>query len=162
MTRFRLCKALPIAAFALALGAPGLAGALDYKVGSIVIEQPWTRAAPQGRTGAGYMVLRNSGSTPDRLVSASTPAARQVETHTMSMTDGIMRMRAVPTLELPPGGEIRLAPGVLHLMLVELTKALETGKSIPLTLVFEQAGAVTIELAVEKAGARAPGGHSGH
>jgi copper(I)-binding protein len=67
-----------------------------------------------------------------------------------------MRMRPVPAIDLPAGQAVQLAPGGLHLMLIGLTQALNQGGRVPVTLVFERAGEVEVQLAVEGAGARGP------
>jgi copper(I)-binding protein len=131
--------------------APGVAAA------QVTVEQPWSRAAPAGATGAGYMVLRNAGVEPDRLLGAETPAARRVELHTMMRDGDVMRMRHADAIAVPPGGAVALAPGGLHLMLIGLTRPLRVGERVPVTLRFERAGAVPVELVVESAGARGPG-----
>jgi hypothetical protein len=64
-----------------------------------------------------------------------------------------MRMRPIPAIEVPAGGEARLAPGGLHIMFIETHAQFERGQRIPLTLVFERAGRVAVDLAVEAAGA---------
>ena len=135
----------------------------DFRAGDLAIGHPWTRAvAARAPTAAGYMTIRNAGSAPDRLLGAETPQAGRVELHEMSMTDGIMRMRPVPGgIALPPGQEVRLAPGGLHLMLIGPQGDFAQGARVPLTLVFERAGRVEVELAVEAAGARGSG-HDGH
>jgi copper(I)-binding protein len=109
------------------------------------------------------MTLRNRGTSPDRLVGAETLAARAVEIHEQRMEDGVMRMRPLPGgVALPPGEAVTLGPGGLHLMLIGPTRAFARGQRVPLTLRFERAGEVAVELAVEAAGARAPSGHAGH
>lgn len=130
----------------------------------VTVNAPWTRAAGQGGTGAGFMTLRNAGTAPDRLVSARAAIARTVELHTHIHDNGVMRMRPVPAIEVPARGEVQLRPGGFHLMLIGLTAPLRQGERIPVTLVFERAGEVQVELAVESAGARGPaaGGHHHH
>ncbi len=123
--------------------------------GSLTIEAPWTRAAGQGGQGAGFLTIRNAGAA-DRLLSASTPAAGRAELHTMLRDGDVMRMRAVEAIAVPANGAVSLAPGGLHIMLFGLTRPLAVGESVPLTLLFEQAGAVTLQLAVQPAGARMP------
>lgn len=132
------------------------AAAQEYRAGDIVIEQPWSRAAGANATGAGFLTIRNTGATPDRLLSASSPIAGRVELHTMSMDGGVMRMRPVEAIPVPAGGTVQLAPGGLHIMLVGLAQPLVQGGRAPLTLRFERAGEVRVELAVQAAGARAP------
>ena len=144
------------------LGAPVVAH--DFRAGDLAIDHPWTRAVGAAApTAAGYMVIRNTGAAPDRLVSAETPRAARVEMHAMSVTDGIMRMRPIDGgIALPPGGEVRFAPGSLHLMLIGPQGGFEQGARVPVTLVFERAGRITVELAVDAAGARGTGPHQGH
>ncbi|MBY0338193.1 MAG: copper chaperone PCu(A)C, partial [Acetobacteraceae bacterium] len=128
---------------------------------AITIEAPWTRAAGQGMQGAGYLVIRNAGAQPDRLVAASTPAAQRVELHTHIREGEVMRMRPVADIAVPASGSVALQPGGLHLMLMGLTRALNEGESVPVTLRFERAGEITVELAVRAAGARGGAGHGG-
>lgn len=139
------------------------ATAHEFRAGDLLIGDPWTRAvAARAPTAAAYMTIRNAGSTADRLVGAETPQAGRVELHEMSLTDGIMRMRPIPEgIAIPPGQEVRLAPGGQHLMLVGPQGGFIQGARVPLTLVFERAGRVDVELAVEAAGARGTG-HDGH
>jgi copper(I)-binding protein len=154
-------RAALVAAMLTATAAPVLAH--DYAAGDIHIEHPWTRAvAATAPTAAGYMVIRNTGTTADRLVAAETPAAASVEPHETTMTDSIMRMRPIQGgIVIPPSGEIRLAPGGVHLMLVGPRGGFIQGAQLPLTLVFERAGRIEVQLAVEPPGARA-GAHEGH
>ncbi|WP_203073003.1 copper chaperone PCu(A)C [Falsiroseomonas ponticola] len=138
---------------------PATAGA---QPAGITVANPWTRAAGQGGTGAGFMTLRNAGAAPDRLVSARAAIARTVELHTHTNDNGVMRMRPVPSIEVPARGEVQLRPSGFHLMLIGLTAPLRQGERIPVTLVFERAGEVQVELAVESAGARGPGAGGHH
>jgi copper(I)-binding protein len=155
----RTLLALAIAATA----APLVAAAQDRQPAAIVASQAWTRAVgASSPTAAGYMTLHNRGGVADRLVGAETPLARSVELHEQRMEDSIMRMRPQPEgIPIPPGGTVILGPGGLHLMLVGPTRALARGERVPLTLRFERAGEVRVELAVEAAGARQPS-HAGH
>ena len=141
---------------ALSLLALPAARAQEVSAGALRIAQPWTRAMRAGGTGAGFMTIRNTGTTPDRLVAARSPVARVMELHTHIREGDVMRMRPVPAIELPAGQAVTLAPGGLHLMLIGLTQALDQGGRVPVTLVFERAGEVEVQLAVEGAGARGP------
>jgi periplasmic copper chaperone A len=151
-------------AFAITLASS--AHASDYKVGSIEIDRPWSRAVPKGATvAAGYLTIRNTGSEPDRLVSGSTPVARKFEIHEMSMDNGVMRMRPVPDgLVIKPGETVELKPSSFHIMMMGLKQPIEKGKPFKGSLVFEKAGAVDIDFTVEAVGATAPtaAGHDMH
>ena len=122
------------------------------------VEAAWVRPAPPGApTGAGYLVVRNTGRSADRLLSVSTPAADRIEVHEMSMAGGVMRMRAVAGgLEVPAGGELRLAPGGLHLMWIGPKAPLTAGRRLPATLRFARAGAVAAMFEVRSDAPPAP------
>jgi hypothetical protein len=144
----------------LAAGLSSPVSAHEYRVGDLHIDHPWTRAtAAPGGAGGGYLVIRNTGREPDRLIRAETPAARTTELHTMSMEGGVMRMRPVQDIPIPPGGEVRLAPGGLHVMFLNTTRRFQQGQKIPVRLVFERAGAIDVEFHVEAPGARSSGHH---
>jgi copper(I)-binding protein len=135
----------------------------ETRAGDLAITQGWSRAAGQGGQGAGYLTIANHGAAPDRLLSASSPAARSVELHTHIHEGEVMRMRPVSAIEIPPGQTVTLRPGGLHLMLVGLARPLRQGETVPVTLRFERAGEVPMTLAVLAAGARGPmGGMGGH
>ena len=136
------------------------AAAHDYRAGEIAISHPWSRAASANANGAGFMTLRNTGAQADRLLSAASPAARVVELHTHVREGDVMRMRPVVDIPVPAGETVELRPGGLHVMLIGLTGPLQQGSRVPLTLRFERAGEVQVELTVEAAGARGMGhGH---
>jgi copper(I)-binding protein len=142
----------------LLMAAP--AAAHDYKLGALEIGHPWARATPPtAPTGGGFLSVRNTGTTPDRLISASSPAAESVQVHEMKMEGSVMRMRELAGgLEIAPGATVTLAPGGLHLMMMGLKAPLKQGERVPLTLVFEKAGKIDVELAVVALGAT-PGHH---
>lgn len=134
---------------------PVLAFAHDYKLGALEIGHPWARAtAPTSPAGAGFLTIKNTGSTPDRLVTAKCPTAGMVQIHEMKMDGNIMRMRELEHgLEIPPGATVSLAPGGFHLMMMQLKEPLKQGTRVPCTLTFDKAGSIDVELAVESIGA---------
>jgi hypothetical protein len=148
-----LSRRLLLASPALLLAAPARAHH-DTVVGAITIGHPWARAAGANTNGTAYMTLRNSGAQPDRLVAASTPIARTVELHTHIRDGEVTRMRPVADIPLPAGRTVHLRPGGLHVMLIGLTEPLRQGATVPLTLRFERAGEVTVQLEIQAAGAR--------
>jgi copper(I)-binding protein len=133
----------------------------DYRAGTIEIGNPWTRATPKGSTVAGaYMTISNKGTEADRLVGGSSPVAGRFEVHSMTMEQGVAKMRPVEGgLELKPGEKLELKPGGFHVMLTGLKQPLEKGQKIKGTLEFEKAGKVEIEYTVEALGAGAPAMH---
>jgi len=123
------------------------------------VEDPWTRATPPGaKVGAGYMKITGSGAA-DRLVGASSPAAAKVELHVTEKKGDVMRMREVKAYDIPAKGSFELAPGGAHLMLVDLKAPFKEGAKVPLTLRFEKAGEVKVELQVRALGASGHGSH---
>lgn len=130
----------------------------DIKAGAIDIAHPWSRATPGGaKVAAGYLTLRNSGDTPDRLVSATAEIAARTEIHEMRMADGVMQMRPLPEgVAVPAGGEVALKPGGIHLMFFGLKRPLREGESFAGTLSFARAGSVDVTFEVERAGVSAP------
>jgi copper(I)-binding protein len=113
--------------------------------------------------GAGYLTIRNSGSAPDRLVSATAEIAEKTEIHEMSMTGGMMKMRAVPDgVAVPAGGSVALAPKGYHLMFFGLSKPLKEGDTFAGTLTFEKAGPVPVTFDVRGLGAAAPDSGAEH
>ena len=145
-----------IPAFGLVVAA---ANAGDYNAGSLDISNPWSRATPKGsNVAAGYMKIKNSGSTPDRLISGSSDVASKFEVHEMRMENGVAKMRPVTGgLEIKPGETVELEPGSFHIMFVGLKKPLSAGDHFKATLVFEKAGTVSVDYDVLAMGSE-PGG----
>ncbi len=137
--------------------------AQTYQLGDLEISVPWTRAMPPAAdAGGGFMTIRNTGTVDDRLVSAASPVAGEIQIHTMDVTDGIMRMRELEDgLPIPAGTTVHLAPGGFHLMFLSLPAPIAVGAPISVTLVFERAGTITVDLTVVPPGAPAPAGAGG-
>lgn len=104
-----------------------------------------------GAMGAVYMTIRNPGSQPDRLLKAATDAAKAVELHTVSQDNsGVMAMHPVDGIDVPANGEATLQPGGFHIMLIGLTRDLNVGDQVTLTLTFVQAGEMTVTATVRE------------
>lgn len=151
----------PFAAFLLAgsisLGLAVAARAQAVPTAPIAVEHAWARATPGNvKTGVAYMTLVDHGPAPDRLVGAWSPVAGQVQLHSMSQDNGMMKMRAVDAIPVEPGRATELKPGGYHVMLLDLKQPLKEGDSFPMTLSFEKAGSVPVTVKVEKAGAMEP------
>ncbi|MCR9146926.1 MAG: copper chaperone PCu(A)C [Rhodobacteraceae bacterium] len=116
----------------------------------ITVKDAYARAAsPAAKTGAAFLMIENAG-PDDRLVGAKSPAAARVELHTHIEEDGVMRMRHVEDgFALPEGGMITMKRGGDHVMFMGLTGPFEQGARVPLTLVFETAGEMQIEVPVD-------------
>lgn len=132
----------------LAFAAP--ASAHSYKAGALEIGHPWARETPaSAKTGAAFFKVTNTGTEPDRLIAIETEAAEKVEIHESIDQQGVARMRPVGAVELPPGQQTALQPGGYHLMLIGLKEPLAEGMRLPAVLVFEKAGKLSVEFAVE-------------
>jgi periplasmic copper chaperone A len=122
---------LKISGIAIALCVCASAMASDYKVGSLEISAPWSRATPKGaQTAIGYMTIKNNGTTPDRLVGGSIDAADHFQLHAMTMENGIAIMRELSDIEIKPGQMIEFKPGASHVMFVNLNRPLSKGEHI--------------------------------
>jgi periplasmic copper chaperone A len=135
-----------------------VAVASDCRVGSISIEQPWSRATPGGaQVAVGYLTIKNEGTTEDRLVSVTAEIASRAEIHQMTMADDVMKMRQVTDgLPVPANGSVVLDPNTYHLMFMELKRQLKEGEHFSGTLTFEKAGTVDVTFDVEGVGATGP------
>ncbi|TAK47338.1 MAG: DUF1775 domain-containing protein [Xanthobacteraceae bacterium] len=144
----------PALHLAAAKGVP----ATTFRIGSIVVASPYLRATPPGaQVAGGYMTLTNTGSTTDRLTGGTLDQVRRLEIHEMTMTDNVMRMRAMPNgIEIRPGETIELKSGGYHIMGMELQGSFTEGQIVKGTLQFEKAGTLDIEYAVRPIGG---GGH---
>jgi copper(I)-binding protein len=133
------------------------AAALAAADPALVVEQPWSRAtAPTAKVGAGFMTLVNPGGAPVRVVAATAPVSATVELHTVALTDGVMRMRQVDTIEVPAGGRTELKPGSFHLMFIGLHRPLAAGDTIPLVLTLADGATLAVPVPVQAAGSTAP------
>lgn len=102
----------------------------------VEVSGAWARATVPGQSAGGaFMTLTAKESA--RLVGASSPAAGLVEIHEMAMDGNLMKMRAVPVLDLPAGRAVELKAGGFHVMLLDLKRPLAVGEKIPLELRFE-------------------------
>jgi periplasmic copper chaperone A len=156
LTRRALAAATLVAILPFAV--PG-GRAADYDIGPIHVTEPWARATPKGASaGAAYLTVTNTGSAPDRLNCAASEAAAQCQIHSMSMDNGVMKMRPLADgIEIKPGETVTLKPGSDHVMLMNLKHPLEAGKTVEATLQFEKAGPLKVEFAILAMGAAAPG-----
>lgn len=139
---------------------------LPANVAAIDARDPWARATVPGQSGTGiFMTLQ--APLGGALVAVSTPAAGIAEVHEMKMEDNVMRMRAIPKLELPARQPVQLMPGGYHIMLMQLKQPLADGQTIALTLTLEDAKGQrrerTIDVPVRAAtAAAAPAAGHGH
>lgn len=145
----------PLSVLALwALIAVNAAHGQEYRAGDVRVIQPWARAsAGPARAGAAYMRLETVGAG-DKLISASTPMASRATPHRQFIENEIAKMRPVDAIEVEAGEATVLRPGGLHIMLMGLNEPLREGARFPLTLTFENAGTIEVEVVVRGVAAR--------
>ncbi|CAG0929279.1 MAG: hypothetical protein EFKGCFLK_00745 [Rhodocyclaceae bacterium] len=130
--------------------ALGLAAISVSALADVTVKDAWVRGTTPAQKATGAFMELNS-SDAATLVSAASPVAGVVEIHTMKMEDGVMKMRAIPKLDLPAGKAVKLAPGGNHVMLMDLKQQLKKGEVVPITLKVEgkDKKAQTIEIKAE-------------
>ncbi|MES2906662.1 MAG: copper chaperone PCu(A)C [Pseudomonadota bacterium] len=156
--RFSIRWLLAIALFALIAGLTAAAPQLFAKDArqTVVIEQAWSRATPDGaRVAAGYLKIKNTGTENDTLLRVTSSASAEAQIHEMSMDNGLMKMRALPTtgLEIKPGETMELKPGGMHIMFMNIGAPLKQDTSVDAVLTFAKAGDVKVKFAVGIVGA---------
>ena len=154
----KVSRSTVLGALMLALAMPGHAH--DFAKGDLRIGHPWTRATASGqKVAAGYLDIVNAGKVADRVIGASTPAAERIELHVVGLEGEVMRMREVKSFEVPAGGRMELKPRGPHMMIMGIKRAFRKDERIPVTLRFEKAGDVAIELLVSGIDTPAEGEH---
>lgn len=131
----------------------------------VSVTDGWSRPAAQGGNGAGFLTIVNVGQTADRLLSASSPVAGRVEIHESMIMGGRAMMHPRPEgAPVAPGARVEFKPGGWHLMLMGLKKPLKAGETVPVTLTFQKAGRVQVDLAVRATppATTPPGGEHHH
>jgi copper(I)-binding protein len=131
-----------------------------FTAGDITVTGAYSRATlPQAKIGGGYLTIENKGTSPDRLLGGSTENATAVQVHQMKMDGDMMKMAEVEGgLEIPAGGTVTLSPGgdSFHLMFMDIKQPLKAGECLDITLQFEKAGSIPVELTIGDVAADAP------
>ena len=136
---------------------PGVAAtpadAIQGSAQQVVVHDAWARAsAGAAHMGAVYLAL-TGGAQLDRLMGVSTPVAATAGVHESSAEGGVMRMRGIDALPILPGKTVTFAPGGYHIMLMDLSHPLAAGQTFPITLMFEHAAPMTVNVRVLAIGA---------
>lgn len=146
-----------IALIAAACAVP----ASEAQAQPVTVKDAWVRATAPGQKVAGaYMDLVSRADLA--LTGVASPAAARAELHSMSMEEGVMKMRPLARIELPSGKAVKLAPGGLHIMLIEVKQPLKPGDKVPLTLTVERADLSSRSVFTVQAEVRAAAAESEH
>ncbi len=153
----RLFKSLPVRSIQShrALISAVLAGLFLLGLGALaqasadsdapVVQDAYARAVPPGMSNSAvFMRIHNPSEEAITLVGATSPVAEVVELHTHEQDAGVMKMRRVERIEIPPQDEAVLEPGGLHLMLINLRQPLAAGDPVALELEFADGRTVTL------------------
>ncbi len=105
--------------------------------------------APNAKVAGGFMTITNNGNQADRLIGGSAAFAGKTEIHEMAMQGEVMKMRQLPKgLEIPAGGSVVLKPGGYHIMFMKLDEQLLPGETRKVTISFEKAGDIELNMSV--------------
>ncbi|MCB1724119.1 MAG: copper chaperone PCu(A)C [Gammaproteobacteria bacterium] len=117
----------------------------DGVADKVTINDPYVRAVPPVvKTTAAFMQIQNTDAVERFIVGASSPIASDVELHMHEHDGGVMRMRRIPHIHLPPDRTVALEPGGLHVMMFGLRSALHPGEEVPVTLTFDDGSTKTV------------------
>jgi copper(I)-binding protein len=136
-------------AIALTIGAI-IASVTGASANELMVSGAFARASatPMAKSGAAYVTLMNHGSETDRLLSVSSPSAESAAVHSTTMDGDVMKMEETGPVELQPMGMIEMKPGGMHIMLIGLKAPLKKGDTLELTLTFERAGDIEVQVPV--------------
>ena len=138
-------KRLSMLVSGLFVSLAAFAGAADQ----VEVHEPYVRLAPPNAPATGaFMVIKNTGDSPVKVVKAENPTSKLTELHNHINDNGVMRMRQVPAIEIPAKGEAVLKPGGLHVMLIDLKAPMKEGDSVPITLTFDDGSSKTVDAKV--------------
>lgn len=153
-----------VACLLILLGASLSVMAQEASAGELSITRAWSRVAPPGAPVlGGYLSITNDGAQPDRLIAVSSTISDNVQIHMSSVNDGVATMRQVTDgVAIPSGATVEFEPGELHLMLLNPKSRPGEGEKIPLTLTFENAGRLDIELVVARSPPEVANEHQDH
>ncbi|MGE3875377.1 MAG: copper chaperone PCu(A)C [Parvibaculaceae bacterium] len=118
--------------------------------GDVMVSGAFARASatPAAKTGAVYFTIRNEAATPDKLTGVATDAAQSAMLHENVEENGVVSMRHLDALPIAAKETVTLAPAKTHVMLMGLKAPLEKGGHISLTLTFEKAGTVKVDVPI--------------
>ncbi len=128
-----------------------LLSACTLSSGALTVNGSWARPAFKGENGAIYFVIENGTDGDDALVSAGTNIASNAEAHMSMMNDqGVASMQMQSAVQIPASDSVTFKPGGLHIMLVDLKQDLRVGDTFTLTLQFEKAGEIMVQVEVRE------------
>jgi hypothetical protein len=150
MTMIRRFRSATVGLLALAAAGSVSAGSA---ADAVTVTGAYARAVPPGApASAAFMTLTNTSADAHAVLSAASPVANAVELHEHTMENGMMSMRRVERIGLPPGKSVKLAPGGYHVMLIGLKHPLKPGDQVGLTLQYEDGSHSSVTAPVRPVG----------
>ena len=119
---------------------------------ALSVQDAWVRAIPGAAVAGAYLTLHNGGDQPVVVSGVRSPAAGVAMIHETTIVNGQSTMRAHEPLRIAPGETVRFAPGGLHIMLHALKRPLAAGDEVPLVLLLEDGGSLTVQARVRALG----------
>ncbi len=148
---FRSTTLLLLALVFLLAACGGGEATTETAAGGITIEEAWARPpAMAGGNGAAYFLVRNDGDTADRLIAVASPLAMAEMHESVMADDGTMEMNPVDGVDIPAGSTVEFKRGGLHIMFMGVAEPPAVGDTVPLTLTFQNAGEITIDVPVRE------------
>lgn len=114
----------------------------------LMVRDAWARFADSGATSGAYLTLVNGDTVATTLVGASSPWARATEVHETMQHDGMAHMQARPSITIAAGDSLVMAPGAVHVMLIDLVRAVAVGDTVPLMLRFDNGDSLAVPVPV--------------
>jgi copper(I)-binding protein len=161
---FQLAGVVVLQLSNISLASAGGAGG-PWTLGDITVEQAWARVVPGGaRTGAVYLTIHRKSASDDLLLAVDSPAAKTTAVHESRTVDGIASMVPLPLgVPMPSHSEVVMRPGGLHIMLTGLSDDMKPGSTLPVRMVFQEAGSLDLEVPIMPLSSPDPTiKHSGH
>ncbi len=143
---------MSIKSLSLAIAASLTIVAPAFADSKIMIHDAYARVASKAaKAGAAFLEIHNMGDEDDRLVSVASEVSVRTELHTHEdQGDGVMKMLHVEDgFEIKAGETHALARGGDHVMFMGLKQPLGHGDVVNVTLTFEKAGEILLEIPVD-------------
>lgn len=124
----------------------------DYRIADIIIDHPFIyETPPVAPVAGGYLTIKNTGKTDDRLIAVKATFANMIQIHDMRVENDVMRMQElVDGIAIPAGESITLKRGGKHIMFMQLQKPMQADREYAATLVFEKAGEIKVYFTIKK------------
>lgn len=143
-------KGLCVAALAI-FGLSPLPASAAGANSDLVLAKTWMKLIVPSRPAAGYFTVENHGKSTVKLVGASSPGCGSLMLHHSAVKNGVMEMRMVTEVPVKAGGSLSFQPGGYHLMCMDPNEQVRPGKTVPVTLKFDNGATLTKDFPVKGA-----------